>query len=828
MEYDTKPFFLGGCGGPRPPPVVRISEPARRHAEGWLFDTVYLEPDIHLWVRCEGGGLLHVSAPFHPQCHLAGPREVVEAAGRRLAQDRTALPLGWSRRLEFWSGRPIPVLACRVLRPARLVGRVRSLLHAERRLTAYDVDLDPVLLFHSRHDLFPLARVALSWLPGEGEPTGKATGDPGSRPENTVGDHGSRPENTSGRLVFIRALDTPWEPDYRLPPLRMMELGLTRSPLISPEQGNPVRAAMLTPDGNAAGGDAAAGEACEIGEPDPAPGLRALNALLEKHDPDVIVSVRGDQTIFPWLLEAAARTGVSLALDRAAPFVQRRITRATRAITVYGQVMFKASAYPLLGRWHLDRANSFFIDKADIEGLVELARLSRIPVQRQARTSGGTAMTAMEIHLALKRGMLVPFIKDQVEDFRPASELLRADKGGLSYFPPAGLWEGVIELDFAQQYPTIMAVHNVSPETMDCACCPGENPVPGVAHHTCSRRRGLVPEALQGLLTKRLKYKHLLKTCPPGDVARYDARQSAIKWTLVTTFGYQGFKSAKFGHIAAHEAITAWGRETLLVAKETFEDAGYRLLHALTDSIYVIKSSGIEPSPIKSSHDWAGSGEEVERLAARVRVRTGLTLGVEGVYDWINFLPSKVRTGISVSTRYFGRFADGTLKLRGLKVRQHGTPPFVRAFQHRLLAIMGACRTRAELEAAAPRLEAAYREAREALWRGHVVPAELAIAARVSREAESFRANSPVAVCLRILAQRGIRIPPGQKVRYVIVDRSHPDPLRRYRPEPFIDEGRDYDAVAYQALLLDAFKEVTVNLERCRPVWEGPRQERLI
>ncbi|MCH8885825.1 MAG: hypothetical protein IIC13_04475 [SAR324 cluster bacterium] len=770
-------------------PQETVLRAPRRHGEGLLFDTAYLEPEIHLWIRTADGGLLHLSTPFHPRCYLTGPREVAGRAARRLADEAIAVPLGWTRRIEFWSGRPIPALALRVARPGALVERVRRLLRAERRLAAYDVDLDPALVFHSRHGLFPLARVAFSWDP---DGSGGGSGD------NSGGN------STGGRLVFIRALDTPWDPGFVLPPLRVLTLRLTRSPLIPLEGSGPLNSVRAE----------SAGEACEIDPAGPAPGLAALAALIERHDPDWIDSERGDQTIFPWLLEAVQRTGIELPLDRAAPPVRRKITRRTQAIVVYGQVMFKASAYPLLGRWHLDRANSFFIDKAGIEGLVELARMSRLPIQRQARASGGTAMTAMEIHLALEKGMLVPFIKDQVEAFRPASELLRADKGGLSYFPPAGIWEGVIELDFAQQYPTIMAVHNVSPETMDCACCVGKNPVPGVAHHTCSRRRGLVPEALSGLLSKRLKYKRLLKTCPPGDRSRYDARQSAIKWTLVTTFGYQGFKSAKFGHIAAHEAITAWGRETLLIAKEVFEDAGYRMLHALTDSLYVLKP-GFDPA-------------EVARLADEVRSRTGLTLGVEGVYDWICFLPSKVRRELSVATRYFGRFADGTLKLRGLKVRQHGTPPFIRAFQEALLAIMGACRNRAELEAAAPRLRSAYEEAREALWRGRVAPAELAIAARVSREVERYKANGPVPVCLRILAARGIRIPPGQKVRYLIVNRAHPDPLERYLPEPFLDEARGYDAVAYQAMLLDAFKEVTVNLERPRHVWDGPQQQRLL
>ena len=47
---------------------------------------------------------------------------------------------------------------------------------------------------------------------------------------------------------------------------------------------------------------------------------------------------------------------------------------------------------------------------------------------------------------------------------------------------------------------------------------------------------------------------------------------SAEKWLLVTCFGYLGYKNARFGRIEAHEAVTAYGREALLRAKEAAED----------------------------------------------------------------------------------------------------------------------------------------------------------------------------------------------------------------------------------------------------------------
>jgi len=63
-----------------------------------------------------------------------------------------------------------------------------------------------------------------------------------------------------------------------------------------------------------------------------------------------------------------------------------------------------------------------------------------------------------------------------------------------------------------------------------------------------------------------------------------------LKWLLVCCFGYTGYKNARFGKIEAHEAINALAREKLLVAKEAAEQRGFRVLHALVDSIYVQKS----------------------------------------------------------------------------------------------------------------------------------------------------------------------------------------------------------------------------------------------
>src|SRR5262249_44437182 len=163
-------------------------------------------------------------------------------------------------------------------------------------------------------------------------------------------------------------------------------------------------------------------------------------------------------------------------------------------------------------------------------------------------------------------------------------------------------------------YPTLMVTRNISPETVLCSCCQNEA-VPEAGYNICEKRRGLIPLSLEPLIERRKVYKRLLKSVDERTRAIYDARRTAIKWMLVTCFGYMGYKGARFGRIEAHESVTAWGRETLLRAKEIAEDAGFEMLHALTDSLWIRKASATE--------------EDLLKLCETITSETGIEMSLE-------------------------------------------------------------------------------------------------------------------------------------------------------------------------------------------------------
>ncbi|HEY5649641.1 MAG TPA: DNA polymerase domain-containing protein, partial [Nitrospiria bacterium] len=385
-------------------------------------------------------------------------------------------------------------------------------------------------------------------------------------------------------------------------------------------------------------------------------------------------------------------------------------------------------------------------------------------------------------------GILIPWRKSEPEGFKSGLELLTIDKGGLVFVPPAGFHDKVAELDFASMYPTIMVRYNLSPETVGCACCP-HNRIPETGYSVCTRRRGLVPRTLAPILAKRVAYKERIRTsADPAQRELDDKRQTALKWLLVVSFGYLGYKNARFGRIEAHECVTACSREILLQAKEVAEDAGFRFLHAIVDSLWVKKAGAAERDYLE--------------LARQISIKTGLSISLEGIYRWISFPPSQSRPGLAVPNRYWGVFQSGKLKIRGLEVRRSDTPPFIREAQNRMMAVLGRAENRDDFRRKIPEAVRVLGEARMELSEGRVPLRALAISRRLSREPRDYRKAGLTAVVAQELLARGVRLRAGETIQYIITNAADRDPASRARAYAAMTADHAYDIEKYTDLLI--------------------------
>src|SRR5204862_203744 len=159
----------------------------------------------------------------------------------------------------------------------------------------------------------------------------------------------------------------------------------------------------------------------------------------------------------------------------------------------------------------------------------------------------------------------------------------------------------------------------------------------------------------------RRRYDKKMKKDPGPLRDVYPGRDTILKWTLVTAFGYQGYSNARFGRIECHEAINAYARDILVRTMEIAESHGYEVVHGIVDSVWLRAKPNADP---------------IEKVREHIAGSIGLPIELEGRYKWIVFLPCKT-TGVGALNRYYGLFQDDEFKLRGIELRKHDTPEFI-------------------------------------------------------------------------------------------------------------------------------------------------------
>lgn len=721
--------------------MTRISE-----VKGWLLD---LYPNqnggIHLWLLGEDGKRYQLRQTFPVTFYAAGKNERLRSAWAWLKSQPIPVTLSRTERRDLFHGMTT-VMAIET-EPVEQPNLFSALSRQFPDLTYYDADLQLSLRHAARHGTFALANCTVTM-------------------------------DESNWIQSIAVLDSPWMLDLPTPPMRVV----TIEPDVNPDHAQPRKLRVRTPQGK-----------YEIDlSISPRALLIDLQSTLTRHDPDLILTAYGDTWLLPYLLKLSEETGLPLSLNRDAAHPIHR--KGARSYFAYGQVIYRGEQVHLFGRWHIDIYNAVMYHDYGLEGIWEQARITSLPVQTVARVSPGTGISAMQIRTALKQDILVPWHKQQAEDTKSALDLLHADMGGLVYQPTIGLHKDVAEVDFISMYPSVMVQFNISPETILPGQYDSRTGLP-----LTKPEAGLVPETLRPLLQKRIALKEALLGMSKHDIrhAQYKALASAHKWLLVTCFGYLGYKNARFGKIEAHEAVTAYGREALLLAKEAAEDFGFEVLHLYVDGMWVKK-------------EGCSKAQDIQPILDSIHERTGLPIALDGIYKWIAFLPSRQNKKVPVANRYFGVFQSGEIKMRGIETRRHDTPLFISKAQMEMLACLA---KDPDWTGLLPVLRKLLLEKIHAVRERRIPLHEFVIRQTLSRVSNEYRGSSSVAEAVRQLEGAGKSYRPGQTIRFVYT-RGKPRVHAWDLPSP--PNPLALDTSRYVDLLLRAMETVLTPLGMSR------------
>ena len=547
----------------------------------------------------------------------------------------------------------------------------------------------------------------------------------------------------------------------------------------------------------------------EAGEP----AAVAFQHLLARHDPDLILSDWGDATILPRLREQAAKLRLPLTLNRD-PSAEIHESRA-RSYMSYGRILFKNSATTLFGRLHVDTQNSFIADKCDLSGLWELARITKLPVQYCARTSTGTGISYMQMELAWRDGVLIPEQKAEPEDPKPPDELLIADRGGLVFTPKTGFHANVAELDFVSEYPSIMARFNISPETVNCPCCPDAPRVPELGYRVCQKRRGITSRVVERLIAKRGELKKCRARLQAGIVLAASARLKAG----ATRIGRQARirKNSSATNSSATRSNGCWSAASATPATKTRASEKSRRTKRSTPSRAkrcwsprksprTAATKSCTRSSIRCTCKKPARRAKTTKRSTRKSPRAReLPLAIEAIYRYVVFLPSRQFADVPVPNRFFAVAEDGTLKVRGLELRRHDTPPLVARMQQEVLEILAEARDFPGYLAKLEEAREILRRCEESVADGSVAIEDLIISKRLTREPREYSKANQTAIVAQQLFGSGVRLRPGQTVEYIITDSDNRVPNDRVRAYALWDGWFGYDRRKYTELLHDAF-----------------------
>jgi DNA polymerase elongation subunit (family B) len=719
---------------------------------GWILDAYPSAlGQFAVWIVTENGNRLRLTDSFEPKIYISGKEDSLERLSASFSYDEAVVSWDFVRRYAKATDSEQSLILEVILKDCRRSPSfTRRVLKFGRflRYNVFNCDLKHDQLYFFYRDVFPLAMVEI--------------------------------ESEDTRLKYT-LLDCADSVDYVVPPLRISKIGVEIA-----KQGRIAK--MSDPVGKITVAQEGREEIIDSG--DEKDKLLQLVQVVKELDPDILVTRGGDSFLFFYLVRRAIISGV---LDRLVlgrddvPLVVKNVRG--RTFFSYGRTFYRAPMRRLYGRVHVDERNTFILAECGLDGLFEIARTCRVSLHTAARSSIGSSMSSIQFYQAMKNDVLIPRNKSIPEAFKSALELLVGDRGGFVYEPEVGVHDDVGEVDFSSMYPTVMVNNNISAETVLCKCCPDSKiRVPELGYNICEKKRGIVPKALEPVVKKRLHYKKLMLETEDERLREvYDNRQTALKWILVTCFGYLGYRNARFGTVDGHIGVCAFGREAFLKASRIAEERGFRIIHGIVDSLWLKKKDA--------------TNEEYQELCREISGETKIPLNFEGRYRWIVFLPSRMHPNVGVLNRYYGAMETGKIKVRGLEVRRRDTPPFISNAQTRMLEVLAEARNSRQFVERIPDALKVLRDYRQKLLAGEIPVWDMIITKHLSKDPGSYRQMVSQVIAAKQLLKEGVDVAGGNNVRFLFTSAENKRYERRVVAEELIEKNTDSDVKKYLLLL---------------------------
>lgn len=416
---------------------------------------------------------------------------------------------------------------------------------------------------------------------------------------------------------------------------------------------------------------------------------------------------------------------------------------------------------PLLLRYNLDDVESTMgLAEKFLPFAMQLSSITGLPLDQVGAASVGNRLEWFLMREAFRRDELIPNrIEKEVEPY----------KGAVVLQPLPGIHENIAVLDFTSMYPNIMIKYNIGPDTIirEGVCRESEHYVaPEVKHCFLREPPGFFKGVLQILLSLRKQIRGEMKKYKT-DSPEYrllDERQKAIKVLANATYGYMGWVAARWYCKECAEAVTAWGRRTILSVIDYARVIGLKVIYGDTDSLFV------ENIP-----------DKITRLSEYVERELGFEIKIDKVYKRVFFTEAK--------KRYAGLLEDGRVDIVGFEAVRGDWAEIAKEVQEKVTEIL---LSEKNIEKAIEYVRNIIAE----LNQGRIPLEKLIIWKTLTKSIEEYEAEAPHVNAARKMKRMGMKIEVGDKIGYIVVKGSGKI-SDRAEPYMFVKDPKLVDTIYY-------------------------------